>query len=87
MKSKLAWLVLGTPLFVLCIRAEAQQPTHIRKIGWLSAATESSANTGRQEIIRILGELGYVNGKNIGFEFRYAANRLDRLPVLAEELV
>jgi hypothetical protein len=27
-----------------------------------------------------------VNGKNIASEYRYAANRLDRLPVLAEEL-
>jgi ABC-type uncharacterized transport system substrate-binding protein len=79
--------VLCALLFALCLLADAQQPTHIPKIGWLSAATESSAYTGQQEIIRILREFGYVNGKNIGFEFRYAENRLDRLPVLAEDLV
>jgi putative tryptophan/tyrosine transport system substrate-binding protein len=85
MKSKLAWLVLGATVFGLCVRAETQLPTHIHKIGWLSAG--SRANTGQQEVIRILRELGYVNGQNISFEFHYAANRLDRLPLLAEELV
>jgi ABC-type uncharacterized transport system substrate-binding protein len=85
MKSKLAWLVPGATVFGLCVRAETQLPTHIHKIGWLSAG--SRANTGQQEVIRILRELGYVNGQNISFEFRYAANRLDRLPLLAEELV
>jgi putative tryptophan/tyrosine transport system substrate-binding protein len=87
MKSTFAWLVLSPTLFVLCVRVEAQEPPHIPKVGWLSAGTKSSANTGQQEIIRILREFGYVNGKNIGFEFRYAENRLDRLPALAEELV
>ena len=35
----------------------------------------------------MLGELGYVEGKNIAFEYRYADNKLDRLPALADELV
>ena len=32
-------------------------------------------------------KLGYVEGKNIAFEFRSAENKLDRLPALADELV
>ena len=32
-------------------------------------------------------ELGYVEGKNIAFEYRYADDKLDRLPALADELV
>jgi putative tryptophan/tyrosine transport system substrate-binding protein len=36
---------------------------------------------------RELGALGYVENKNITFEYRYADNKLDRLPDLADELV
>ena len=34
-----------------------------------------------------LRDLGYVEGKNIAFEYRYAENKLDRFPALADELV
>jgi ABC-type uncharacterized transport system substrate-binding protein len=85
MKIKITLLTFCAVLFALCLPIEAQQPTNMPKIGWLSAVPGSTA--GQEEIIRNLRELGYVNGKNIGFEFRYAANRLDRLPRLAEELV
>ncbi len=36
---------------------------------------------------QVLRELGYVEGKNIAFEYRYADDKLDRLPALADELV
>jgi putative tryptophan/tyrosine transport system substrate-binding protein len=72
-------------LFALCTTAEAQQRNNTPKIGWLSALT--SRNAGQQEIIRFLRDFGYVDGTNIKFEFRYAANKLDRLPALAEDLV
>ena len=32
-------------------------------------------------------KLGYVDGKNVTFEYRFAEGKLDRLPALAEELV
>ena len=85
MKNKLASLMLCATVFVFCADAKAQQAKNIPRVGWLSAV--SGSNTGQKEIIRILDEsFGYVSGKNIAFEFRYAANRLDRLPILAEEL-
>ena len=37
--------------------------------------------------LRELGRLGYVDGKNVTIEYRYATNKLDRLPALASELV
>src|SRR5262249_3674191 len=67
--------------------AEAQQPKKVPRIGYLSnldPATES----GRFEAIRLaLRELGYIEGQNIAFEYRYGKGKLDRLAELAAELV
>jgi putative tryptophan/tyrosine transport system substrate-binding protein len=73
-------------LFVaLSVPAYAQQ-AKIRKIGWLSPRAPASG--GRlDEFRRELHKLGYVEGKNIVIESRYAEEKLDRLPALAHELV
>ena len=65
--------------------AEAQQPAKIPKIGFLEARSASAS--GREFFWREFGKLGYVEGKNITFESRYADDKLDRLSTLAEELV
>jgi putative ABC transport system substrate-binding protein len=65
--------------------AGAQQPAKVAKIGWLGA--RSALAPAREVFVRELGALGYVEGKNIAFEYRYAEGKLDRLPVLADELV
>ena len=64
---------------------QAQQRAKVPKIGWLSA--RGGANRGQEIIVSLLRDLGYVEGKNIVFEYRYADNNLDRLPTLADELV
>ena len=67
--------------------AEAQQPGKVPRIGYLSA-TSPSVNPTRIEAFRQgLRELGYVEGKNIIIEWRYAEGNLDRLRELAAELV
>ncbi len=66
---------------------EAQQPEKVPRIGYLMA-TSPSANVGRIAAFRQgLRELGYVEDKNIGIEWRYAEGNFDRLPALAAELV
>jgi hypothetical protein len=79
MNRKTAWLI--TPLLLACIHlTEAQQPAKILKIGYLSAVSDSPASQGgRQAVRRELERLGYIEGKNIVFESRYADNKLDRL--------
>ena len=65
--------------------AEAQQQAKVAKIGFLAAG--SASGTSEKFFGRDLRALGYVEGKHIAVENRSAENKLDRLPVLAEELV
>jgi putative ABC transport system substrate-binding protein len=71
--------------FALCVSAQAQQLTKVPKIGWLGARSASAP--ARESFERELRALGYVEGKNIAFEYRYAEGRLDRLPPLTDELI
>ena len=72
-------------LILLCNTVAAQNPSKLPKIGWLSAV--SGRSRGQEEIVSRLRELGYVEGKTVVYEFRYADTKLDRLPALAGELV
>jgi putative ABC transport system substrate-binding protein len=66
---------------------EAQQPRKIHRIGYLGA-TSPAATSARVEAFRQgLKELGYIEGKNIASEYRWAEGKFDRLPDLAAELV
>src|SRR5439155_21474355 len=67
--------------------AEAQQQTKIPRIGYLSGNFLSSESARTEAFRQGLRELGYVEGKNILIEYRYAEGKLDRLPALAAELV
>src|SRR6266478_8935785 len=87
MSKKVIRLTLGAMLFALCFPAQAQQPTKIPRIGYLTGSS-LSANSARHEAFRQgLRELGYVEGKNIVIDWRSAEEKLDRLPALAADLV
>jgi len=74
-------------LYGFCLPADAQQAKKFWRIGGLGASSPS-ANPARYEAFRQrLRELGYVEGKNIAIEGRYAEGQLGRLPDLAVELV
>ena len=87
MKRNISGLTLGALLFALCISAQAQQPKKETRIGVLSGGS-ASANTGRREAFRQgLRGLGYVEGKNIIVEWRWADGKIANLSALAAELV
>ena len=67
--------------------ATAQQPARIPRIGFLSGQSLSNLSTRTEAFRQGLRELGYVEGKNIVIEYRYADGKLERLPDLAAELV
>jgi putative ABC transport system substrate-binding protein len=73
-------------LMVCGVKAQAQQPTKIPRIGFLSGGFPTT-NVARHEAFRQgLRELGYVEGKNILVEYRYAEVKADRDRELAAEL-
>src|SRR5213593_1595421 len=87
MSGKIFVWLLATVLLTAAPPAEAQQATKVPRIGYLSA-TSPSVNPTRIEAFRQgLRELGYVEGKNIIIDWRYADGKLDRLRELAAELV
>jgi putative tryptophan/tyrosine transport system substrate-binding protein len=87
MSKILASCALSALLSVLCTSAQAQQPKKVFRIGYLST-TDPSRDSSRSEAIRLaLRELGYIEGQNIAFEYRYAEGKADRYPELAAELV
>ena len=74
-------------LYALCLPAEAQQPSELPRIGLLGS-TSPSLLAARYEAFRQgLRELGYLEGKNIAIEYRYAEGKVGRFPDLVTELV
>jgi len=67
--------------------ATAQQPKKVTRIGYLSSGDAASESTRFEAIRLALRELGYIEGQNIAFEYRYAEGKRDRYPELAADLV
>ena len=75
--------------FILAIShfSHAQQPKKVPRIAYLSSQ-DSARESARSEPIRLaLRERGYIEGKNIAFEYRYAEGKRDRQAEVAAELV
>jgi putative ABC transport system substrate-binding protein len=87
MSKKLICFALYAMPLAFSFPAEAQQSKQLPRIGYL-VANFPSTNPARIEAFRQgLRELGYIEGKNIVIEWRYAEGKPDRLPALAAELV
>jgi putative tryptophan/tyrosine transport system substrate-binding protein len=85
-KLKLVLYTLAALLLAPCLRVHAQQGK-MSKIGWLGSRPLSDTGSQKEVFPGMLRELGYIEGKNITFEYRNADDKLGRLPALADELV
>ena len=90
MKKKISGLTLGAMLLALCLPAEAQQPTKIPRIGYLTGSsppTNTTPDLNADAFQQGLRDLGYVEGRNIVVEYRYLEGKDDRNPSFLAELL
>ena len=85
-RTILRFCLLITVLLITGL-VEAQQPAKVPRVGFLTGAPLSSQSARNEAFRQGLRELGYVEGKNIVIEWRSYEGKMDRLPVLAAELV
>ena len=87
MKTKITVLTLCATLLALCLSAQAQQTGKIFRIGFLDPSTASGIAVFVEAFRQELSKLGWIDGKNITIEYRFAEQKLERLPELAADLV
>ena len=81
-------VVLGAAaLLAAPLTSFAQQPARVWRIGFLTNGTVTSAHGQLDAFLGGLKELGYVDGRNVVIESRWAEGKLDRLPALVAELL
>jgi ABC-type uncharacterized transport system substrate-binding protein len=87
MNLKIYALPLCAMLIALCFPANAQQTGKVARLGYLDPST-AAGNAVRLDAFRQeLNKLGWVEGKNLIIEYRFADQKTERLPELAAELV
>ena len=81
-------LIAAVFLFATCapVLVEAQEPSRVWRIGFLGAGSYSSADPRVEALRQGLRELGYAEGRNLAFEFRWAGGNASSLPTLAADL-
>ena len=87
MKKSVLYIGLYAMLFAFCDPASSQQPGTIYRIGFLGTASAPNYTTRLKAFRESLHRIGYIEGKNITIESRFANGRPDRTAELAAELV
>src|SRR5262245_34083945 len=87
MKKKIAVFAVSTLLFALCSSAEAQQQAEVPRIGFLTNNSPTTFPAGDAAFRLGLRELGYIEGKSIMIEWRYAEGKPGRLQEMLKELI
>ena len=80
-------IIVALSFLLTSLTAEAQQAGKVPRIGYLTAQSPASVALSDEAFRKGLQELGYVEGKTIAIEYRFAEEKFDRLPELAAELV
>src|SRR6266511_1191495 len=83
-------ILVAVVLLVVAVISEAQQPGKIPRIGYLSRRgepTPTNPDPNANAFRRGLRDLGYVEGKNILIDFRYAEGKTDRFPSMIADLL
>ena len=87
MKRKIIVVALCAMLFPLCGSVDGQQTGKVPRIGFLDNSTASGSAVNLEAFRQEMSKLGWIEGKNIAFEYRFAKQKNERLPELAADLV
>src|ERR1700752_1077445 len=87
MKKNIPGFALCALLLALCVSAEAQQPTKVARIGFLSPGSMAPFQSRIEAFRQGLRGLGYEDGRNIVVEYRFAEGKQDLMAVHATDLV
>lgn len=89
MKERILFLVIGSFILGAVYSVEAQQPAKtLPRIGVIASTGAPGTSSPWVDSFQLgLRELGYIEGKNVLIERRYAEGRLDRMAALVNELV
>jgi putative ABC transport system substrate-binding protein len=86
-ERKITVLTLCAVLFALCGSVGAQQTGKVPRIGLLDSSTSSGMAVLVDAFRQEMSKLGWIEGKNITIEYRFAEQKAERLPELAADLV
>ena len=81
------YIALSAVIVTLCGPVHAQQPGKIFRVGVLDTSTASGSAVLLDAFRQELSKLGWIEGKNISIEYRFAEQKPERLPELAADLV
>ena len=87
MKRREFLFALGAGALATPVSSVAQQPPKVWRIGYLSPRVRMDSLPYERAFLQGMSELGYVEGKNVVVEWRFADGAYERLPYLAAELV
>jgi putative tryptophan/tyrosine transport system substrate-binding protein len=87
MRKRIFSFALSALLFALCAAVEAQQTGKVFRIGILDPSSASGSAVFWEALRQELSKLGWIEGKNIAIEYRFAELKSERVPELAADLV
>src|SRR5262245_34768701 len=87
MKPRISLWLMAAIFLATVSHADAQQAGKIFRIGVLDNSTASGSGVNLEAFRQEMSKLGWIEGKNITIEYRFAEQKLDRLPELAADLV
>src|SRR5262245_45199550 len=87
MNTKMIVCLFAAALLSTASFAEAQQTGKVARIGYLDSGTASGSAVLVEVFRQELSKLGWIEGKSIAIEYRFAEQKNERLPELAADLV
>jgi len=79
--------LLGGAVAAWPLAARAQQPGKLQTIGFMGQSTRSAASEWVAPFVRRLRELGWIEGRTVAIEYRWAEGREERIAQIAAEFV